>query len=98
MKRLSAIYPNQPISAELIETWIVAFDDMNFVQMSFGLRRCVKEHTTGFFPSPAVFREFCSKGAKIEETLQLEKAKNPVPMPKEFRDLLEKFINKRSIA
>ena len=71
---------------------------MNFIQLSHGLRRCAKEHTTGFFPAPAVFREYCQKNGKIDETLQLEKALNPVPMPPEFRDLLAKFVNKTSVA
>ncbi len=97
LKRLSAIYPNQPISPELIEDWIIAFDDMNFTQMSFGLTRCLKEHSTGFFPDPATFRKYCQRNGKMEEVKQIEKAINPVPMPPAFRELLSQYTNKISV-
>ena len=70
---------------------------MNFTQMSYGLSRCLKEHNSGFFPDPATFRKYCQRSAKLEELKQIEKAKNPVPMPPEFRELLAQYKNKISV-
>ena len=85
------------MSPELIEDWIIAFDDMNFTQMSFGLTRCLKEHSTGFFPDPATFRKYCQKTAKLAELPRIEHTKNAVPMPSEFKKLMSQYVNKISI-
>jgi len=85
------------MSPELIEDWIIAFEDMNFVQMSNGLVRCLREHTSGFFPDPATFRTYCTKNGKLQEVKQIEKAIDPVPMPQAFKDLFKQFNNKISV-
>ena len=102
LKRLSAVYPNHPISSELVEDWILAFNDMNISQMTTGLVRCLKEHDSGFFPSPAEFRKFCLNSSNNrpwarEENMIEEKPSNPVPMPQEFKDLFKKFTDKTTI-
>ncbi len=88
------------MSPELIESWIVAFNDMSFTQMSYGLTRCLKEHDTGFFPDPATFRNYCQRSEKdrLQEVPQLEMAKNPVPMPKAFSELFKRYNNKITVG
>ena len=102
LKRLSAVYPNHPISSELVEDWVLAFNDKNMKQMINGLMRCLKEHDTGFFPSPAEFRKYCTNDPALrswakEENMIEEKTKNPIPMPNEFRELFKKFVGKTTI-
>jgi len=65
--------------------------------MSFGLTRCLKEHSSGYFPDPATFRKYCQRNGKMDELPQIEKARNPVPMPQAFRELLAQYSNKISI-
>ena len=111
MKRLTAVYPNYPVTKELIEDWILAFDDMTYSQMVNGLVRCLREHDSGFFPSPAEFRKFCftdrGKSAwteKKEEMIEHDEVSEysgrkivPVKLPDEFKKLLGQYLNKSSI-
>ena len=76
---------------------------MTYSQMVNGLVRCLREHDTGFFPSPAEFRKFCfndrGRGAwtdKKEEMID-EPKKERVPMPEEFKAMLAKYLNKTSV-
>jgi len=103
LKRLTAVYPNYPVTKDLIEDWIIAFEDMNYSSMVNGLVRCLREHDTGFFPSPAEFRKFCftdrSKSAwtdKKEDMIEEPKRKR-IPMPEEFKAMLAKYLKKTSV-
>ena len=103
LKRLTAVYPNYPVTKDLIEDWIIAFEDMNYSSMVNGLVRCLREHDTGYFPSPAEFRKFCftdrSKSAwtdKKEDMIE-EPKKKRIPMPEEFKAMLAKYLKKTSV-
>jgi len=84
---------------------------MKYSSMVNGLVRCLREHDTGFFPSPAEFRKFCfndrTKSAWTNNNEDMighdevseytGKKRVRVPMPEEFKQLFRKYLNKTSI-
>ena len=84
---------------------------MKYSQMVNGLIRCLREHDSGFFPTPAEFRKFCFNAPshrswtnKDEDMIGHDevseytgKKRVRVPMPEEFKQLFKKYINKTSV-
>jgi hypothetical protein len=59
LEMMSSIYPHAKIDKTLVLTWHYALTDLSDEAIQGGLELVLREHTTGFLPTPQLFRKFC---------------------------------------
>ena len=63
---MTAVYPNIKVSEQLLDIWSSVLSDIRDEQIMMGLEICLREHTTGFPPTPAQFRKYAGVVGSIQ--------------------------------
>ena len=67
LEALEAVYPRNEKPALLVKIWFTVLEDIPDDVIMRGLNKCLKEHATGFLPTPAEFRKYCIGKTQNEE-------------------------------
>jgi hypothetical protein len=89
--------------------WGEALGEFSLDRLQKGLSFCLREHTTGFAPTPGEFRQYCIEAARTPQFRLQQQAERDnlkrleqqnseaIPMPENFKKLLENFTGKMNL-
>ena len=109
LRTLSGAFQNFQVNQFTIKSWVLALGEFTLKRMQKGLIYCLKEHTTGFAPTPGEFRYYCIEAArtpqfKLQQQTERDRLKKlekqnlqSIPMPDKLRKLLGQLSAKMTI-